>query len=253
MTRLIFFGVSAAVPDDTHQNTHLALVGRERLALIDCTGTPILSAARLGIDLPQRLTDLVLTHFHPDHVGGAPTLLMQSWLLGRKAPLPVYGLAHTMERVEQMMALYAWEKWPGFYPVTFHSVPEQAMSVIIDCPEFRISGSPVRHLLPTLGLRIDFPNGQSLAYSCDTAPCQAVTRLAQEVDVLIHEASGHSEGHSSAAQAGEIAQQAGAKSIYLVHYSPQLTTPTGLIEQARSRYSGPVQVAQDMMEIEFAD
>lgn len=251
MTRLIFFGTSAAVPDDTHQNTHMALVGRERLALIDCTGNPILSAARLGLDLPQRLTDLVLTHFHPDHVAGTPAMLMQNWLLGRKAPLPVYGLAYTLERAEKMMELFGWDRWPGFYPVTFHPVPEQELTPVIDCPEFRLSASPVCHLLPTLGLRVDFPNGQALAYSCDTAPCEAVVRLAQGVDVLVHEASGASQGHSSAAQAGDTARQAGAKALYLIHY-PGNADPNELIAQAAACYSGPIQVAQDMMEITFA-
>ena len=46
-----------------------------------------------------------------------------------------------------------------------------------------------------------------MAYSCDTEPCDEVIRLSEGVDVLIHEATGESLGHSSARQAGEIAKK----------------------------------------------
>ncbi len=253
MTKLIFLGTGAAIPDATHENTHLALIGRERLVLIDCVGNPVLRMQnQLGIDLPQRLTDLVLTHFHPDHVSGTPSLIMSSWLMGRKQPLPIYGLRHTIERMEKMMELYDWARWPDLYPVTFHAVDENELAPVLSCDEFRILASPVHHLLPTLGLRIEFPaSGKVVAYSCDTAPCEITARLAHNAHVLIHEATGASEGHSSAAQAGQVAQEAGAGQLYLIHYPTGNHNHQKLVEQAQSCYAGPVHLAQDWLELDF--
>ncbi len=45
----------------------------------------------------------------------------------------------------------------------------------------------------------------AVAYSSDTSPCDAVVALARDADVLIHEAAKDTLGHSSAAQAGEVA------------------------------------------------
>jgi metal-dependent hydrolase (beta-lactamase superfamily II) len=36
--------------------------------------------SKAGVDF-NRLTDLILTHFHPDHVSGVPMLLMNMWLI----------------------------------------------------------------------------------------------------------------------------------------------------------------------------
>jgi len=107
--------------------------------------------------------------------------------------------------------------------------------------------SPVCHLIPCLGLRIQFSEG-IMAYSSDTAPCEAVTRLADSADVLIHEATGEGPGHSSPEQAGQIAQQAGVKKLYLTHY-PGGINHKEYVDRARLYFSGEVVIAQDLMTI----
>ena len=66
---------------------------------------------------------MILTHFHPDHVSGLPSLLLDMWLMGRKDPLTIYGLAYTLERMEKLMEAYDWASWPGFFPVEFCTHP----------------------------------------------------------------------------------------------------------------------------------
>ena len=96
----------------------------------------------------------------------------------------------------------------------------------LDTAELRLYTSPMSHYVPTLGARVELPASQnSLAFSSDTRPCPEMIRLAQDVDLLIHEATGEHFGHSSAAQAGEIARQAKAKSLYLIHYPVWQTDP----------------------------
>ncbi len=250
MVRLIILGSSNAIPDERHENTHMVLVGEQRTVLIDCVGTPTVRLKQAGVD-PSQITDLILTHFHPDHVSGVPLLLMNMWLLGRKRPLHIYGLHYTMDCLEDLMGFYGWQEWPNFFPVAFIRLPEEEGVLVLEGPEFRILASPVRHFVPTIGLRIE-TGEQTLAYSCDTEPCAAVVGLAREADWLLHEATGPGFGHSSPAQAATVASEAGAKRLVLIHYPTGAFARPGWAEQAEPHFAGPVSLAEDFQEIVLA-
>jgi ribonuclease Z len=248
---MIILGTSAQVPDEDHQNTHMALIGRDGVVLIDCPGTPIVRLGKAGIQLDD-VTDLIVTHFHPDHVGGVPLMFMNMWLLGRKKPLRVYGLHHCLERLEDMMGFYHWENWPNFFPVAFHRLPERERVQVLSMSDLKIFSSPVRHLVPTIGLRIErAEGGKSIAYSCDTEPCPSVVRLASGADILMHEASGAGLGHSSASQAGAIAREAEVHRLYLIHYKSWGANHDSLVQQAKGTFPGEVALATDLMELEL--
>ncbi len=251
MAKLVILGSSNAIPDEQHENTHLAVLGQDYSLLIDCVSNPVVRLPKAGIDI-NRLTDMILTHFHPDHVSGVPLLLMNMWLQGRKSPLNIYGLHHTLNRIEDLMGFYDWESWPNFFPVVFHRLPQEEMVPVLSNPEFRVFSSPVQHLVPTIGLRIEFPQtGRTLAYSCDTEPCPQVIHLASGADVLIHEAAGPSAGHSTAAQAGSAAREAEVGCLYLIHYRTGDFDPCSLVDEARKVYPGEVLLAKDFLEIPF--
>lgn len=251
MLKVIILGTSYAIPTNDHENTHMVVVGEQQTVLIDCVNHPILRLQEAGVDHNQ-VSDLIITHFHPDHVSGLPSLLMNTWLLGRNRPLEIYGLSYTLDRAEQMMSHFNWNTWPGLYAVNFHQIASEPMVPVLQGPEFRILASPVKHIIPTVGLRIEaVRSGKVLAYSCDTEPTPAVVELALGADVLIHEASGNSFGHSSALQAGTIAQQAGAGSLYLIHYPTGQYAQDGLVEQAQNGFDGPVSLAEDFLTIEL--
>ncbi len=252
MAKLIILGSSNAIPSRDHENTHMVIVGERRVVLVDCVGNPVVRLEQAGVDL-NSITDLVITHFHPDHASGVPLLLMDMWLTGRRDKLNVYGLHHTLDRVERLMNFYDWGQWPDFFPVAFHRLPASEMTPVMESAEFRIFASPVRHLIPTIGLRFEFKiSDKVLAYSCDTEPCAQVVRLAVGADVLIHEAAGEARGHSSAAQAGEIARQAEVGALYLIHYPTGAFAIDGnLAREAGQRYPGLVGLATDFMQLEF--
>ena len=252
MARMMVLGSAAAVADAEHDNTHFLLQGDHgSLVLVDCGSNPLTKLPRLGIHHDD-LDDMILTHFHPDHVSGVPILLMQMWLLGRKNPLQVYGLHHCLGRVEDTMVAFAVKTWPGFFPVHFHRVAEQENRLVLENDDFRITSWPTRHFIPTIGLRIEVKTtGTVVGYSCDTEPIPNIVEVARGADLLLHESAGEGYGHSSAAQAGEIATEAGAKRLILVHYNVWETDPYPLIDQARATYDGPVELAVDYGEYEI--
>jgi ribonuclease Z len=166
--------------------------------------------------------------------------------------LRIYGLHHTLDCVEKMMALYEWDTWPDFFPVAFHRIPAQAMITVLENEDFRIFSSPVKHIVPTIGLRIEpVSHGKVIAYSCDTEPCPQVVDLGKGADVLLHEATGDSYGHSSAAQAGEIAQAAGVRSLYFIHYPAQLIGSEKMVNEASKYFQGEIRFATDLLTLEF--
>lgn len=251
MPKLIILGSSNAIPDEEHENAHMALVSRESFLLIDCPGNPVVRLWKAGLDL-DKLSDVILTHFHPDHVSGVALLLMDLWLLGRTSPLRISGLEYTLDRFERLMELHGWDYWPGFFPLEINRLPEEEMTPVLEAKEWRVFASPVAHLIPNIGLRIEFPQEQrAMAYSSDTEPCPPVIGLARGVDVLIHEAAGVSRGHTDAAQAAAVATEAGAKRLLLIHYPTGRFKDQALLSRAKANFDGPVALAEDFMEIDF--
>jgi len=107
-------------------------------------------------------------------------------------------------------------------------------------------------MIPTIGLRVEckIPN-KVLVYSCDTEPCEQTVRLANGVDILIHEAAGASFGHSSAEQAGEIATKAEVGKLYLIHYPTGRFAKGDIFAEASKTYKGEIIVAKDFMTIDI--
>jgi ribonuclease Z len=165
MLTATILGSSNAVPDENHDNTHLAITSGERNLLIDCSGSPLVRLQKAGLDANQ-VSDLILTHFHPDHIAGVPSLLMQSWLTGRHSPLNIYGLGHVLERMKKLLELYEWTLWPEMYPVYFHTISDQGMTPVIQDQDFHVFAAQVCHMIPCIGLRIESPETKAvLAYS----------------------------------------------------------------------------------------
>jgi len=77
-----------------------------------------------------------------------------------------------------------------------------------------------------------------------------VLQLAARADLLIHEAAGKGPGHTSASQAGEIAAEAKAKRLVLIHYPGEEDT-SQLVPEAAAAFGGPVTLAEDFMVFEW--
>ncbi|MEA3341593.1 MAG: MBL fold metallo-hydrolase [Chloroflexota bacterium] len=251
MARVVTLGTAAVVPSEAHANTYMAVEGEGGFFLIDCAARPLVRMHRAGLAF-ERLRGLIITHFHPDHVSGVPIMLNNIWLLGRTDPLPIYGLQDVVERFEAMMDLFRWDEWPELYAMPRHTVPEEVGALVLENDDFIITGAPVKHLVPTMGVRVENKrSGKVLAYSSDTEPYNAVVELARDADILIHEAATNTLGHSSAAQAGEIARRAGAGRLVLIHYRPSPHKYDRWVEEAAATFGGPVELAQDFGEYEF--
>lgn len=250
MEQLIFLGTSSAISNEKQENSHLFIESGDRRILVDCPGNPISRLKKAGVD-PLALSDLIITHFHPDHVSGLPLLIMDLWLLGRKKPLTVFGLKYTLERAKALMDLFDWKKWPDFFNVEFVELEEKVNYPVIQSKEINVFAAPGKHLIPTIGIRFEFPvSGKIIVYSSDTEPTSTILDLSKGSDILVHESAGPEFGHSSPENCGKIANSAKVNQLYLIHYPVQLSEKA-LLDEARKFFDGEIFLAKDLMTIQL--
>lgn len=245
MPELIVLGTAASVPDAQHDTVSLVLRGPDWAVPIDCGGSPLYKMARLGIELDD-IRALILTHSHADHTYGIPMLVQGLWLGGRKNPLPIYGPAETLDLVRQVLERYTLIDRAGMMDLEWHPIPRREGYEVLDVGTVRISATPVAHRdKDTRALRFDNrASGRSIVYSADSEPCPALVCLAKDAGILIHEATGEHAGHSSPAQAAEVARDAGVARLVLIHYPVLGVDLEGWLSQAAG-FPGPVTLAHD--------
>lgn len=99
----------------------------------------------------------------------------------------------------------------------------------------------------------------SYAYCSDTMFSRAVAKSVEGVDVLYHEATYTSDlqaqarerGHSTAAEAAEIAKLAGAHELIIGHYSKRYTDEAPLLAEAKAIFPNTI-AATEGMKIELS-
>jgi len=99
--------------------------------------------------------------------------------------------------------------------------------------------------------------GRKIVYSGDTRPSDEVIRAAKNADLLIHEATlatdlkeyAKTVGHSTAAEAAQIARQARVLTLALTHISSRYVNTTQLLDEARLIFPNTI-VAEDLLELE---
>ncbi len=100
--------------------------------------------------------------------------------------------------------------------------------------------------------------GLRIAYCSDTVPCEGALSLAQNADVLIHEATypggqerkAHQRGHSTAADAARCAKKAGVRRLILTHISQKYMRLDDFAETSQALFE-PVDVARDFATYEI--
>ena len=98
----------------------------------------------------------------------------------------------------------------------------------------------------------------SFAYATDTRPCDDGRALAEDVDLLYHDATfadalhdrAVETGHSTAREAADVAREAGARRLLLGHLSARYDDPTPLVAEAQTVFSR-AEVAEELRRYEL--
>ncbi len=237
MSVLHVLGSGAAYSDGGRTTTMLALEGPSGIVVVDCGGDVVQRLLAHGLD-PLRITALIVTHEHADHVGGLPLMLERLWLAGRRTPLPVIGIAPAVAQAVRLHDAFDTSAWPGYAGIAPRIVDQAPGTLVLDDADWRLTGAPGVHAVPVIGLRIEPKDGGIVAaYSCDTAYEPAIVDLARGVGLLLHEAAGGpSPMHASASEAARVAVEAKAGRLVLVHLPPGFDDALEEVAHARTLF-----------------
>jgi len=238
--RLTVLGCAGSFPGpDSPCSSYL--VEAEGFRLLVDIGAGSLSALQRYATLTS-VDAIVLSHLHADHIFDACNYVV----VRRYAPdgpypvLPVYGPAGTAAR---LVAAYGEGPLDDVYE--FHDLRPGTLHI----GPFSLTVDRVNHPVETYGMRIEH-DGRVLAYSGDTAPCDALVRLAKGADLFLCEAS-YPDGeenppdlHLTGRDAGEVATKAGAARLVLTHLVPAWCSEANVFESASAAFAGPLEVAR---------
>jgi ribonuclease Z len=140
--------------------------------------------------------------------------------------------------------------------------------VVYEQSGVRVTGFEVDHgeaLKPSFGYRVDY-KGHSVVISGDTRPSANLLRYATGADVIIHEVMAARDEalassatlriimdhHSSPEQAGSIFAEAKPKLAVFTHVilSGDAVSLEELVARTRTKYSGPLEIGEDLMTID---
>lgn len=210
--RVFICGSSSPLLDLNRAKACIAVVTDNEFFIFD-TGAG--SGGRLAAGrLPTaRLSGVVFTHFHSDHISDVYNINLTSWASGRNYPLPVYGPAGVDEVIDGMNAAYALDRG---YRVAHHGAdlldPEDGLLVaspikagkFYERDDFSITAITVDHspISPAFGYRVDY-GGRSVVISGDTVVSKTLMDASRGVDLMLHDALSPKILERAIKQAGE--------------------------------------------------
>lgn len=231
--------------------------------LFDCGGTVAQRFADINFDYAE-LDHVLISHPHPDHMGGLISLL--------------HGLA-----LKSMYSKMAGEKprkkvlilhgYPGFAKackilrktvITELELVKKYLNKIIEYknqrikyPKFILETKIVPHaekLFTSIAFRLE-ADKKVFVYSGDSRYCDALIKLAKKADLFLCDSCSMEKGlgggyHLTPEGAGKIARESEVKKLVLTHLH-DMKPAKQILKEARKYFSGEIILAKDLMEIKI--
>jgi ribonuclease BN (tRNA processing enzyme) len=266
-----FTGSGSPRPSLDRANPGQILRFGDALALIDCGGGTTRRILETGNDI-TKIEHLFLTHLHSDHTLDYAEFMLGSWAVGRTR-MRVFGppgtaRLHDLLLIQPYQADIEYRLSLGRSPSGLLDVEinESGPGVIYDEGGLTVRAVEVIHSAYTLALRFDYA-GESIVHSGDTCYCDALVELAQDADVLIHDACMSpaavfqnnsawpnlyehlKEHHATPEEAGKTAREAGVRKLVLTHFLIGTDTEE-TVKRCRSEFDGEVIIAEDLLTVD---
>jgi ribonuclease Z len=107
--KITLLGTSDQIPSRSRNHTSLLLNFNEENILIDCGEGTQRQFRKANLN-PCKITKILITHWHGDHVLGLPGLLSTLALSGYNKNLEIYGPIGIKLKIENMMKLYSFHR-----------------------------------------------------------------------------------------------------------------------------------------------
>jgi ribonuclease BN (tRNA processing enzyme) len=279
LTQIVMLGTGSPVPDPDRSGPATAIIVNGTPYLIDF-GPGVVrratAAYRNGVTAfgagATNITTAFLTHLHSDHTIGYPDLIFTPWVMGRKAPLTVFGPAGIKEMTENILRAWAVDidaRVNGRHNATGCEVRanEIKSGVVYRDSNVTVTAFPAHHheMRDSFGYRFDTPD-RTVVISGDSTPTQAIIDYGRGCDVMIHECYSLASyekvtpewqdfrrtHHTSTRELAEIATQTTPGLLVLYHRAnagggdANPNAEQEMIDEVRRFYRGPVVTGHDL-------
>jgi ribonuclease BN (tRNA processing enzyme) len=278
--RLILLGTGGGPrPRKTSSAPAQVILFNDTAYVVDCGDGVARQLVFAGVPLPG-LRHIFLTHHHSDHNADYGNLILLAWAAGLRTRVDTWGPPPLEKMTRQFLDMNAYDvatrvadegRVPLVPLVHVHELNESGP--VMQDENVKVTAALVRHppVVPAFGYRFD-SRDRSIVISGDTAVSDNLIRLAQGADVLVHDALYASaidrlvagvpnatslkqsilSHHTTAEDAGRVAQAAGVKTLVLSHLVPAedaAVTDQMWIDAARVHFRGAIIVGRDLLEI----
>jgi ribonuclease BN (tRNA processing enzyme) len=228
--QLRFVGCGDALGSGGRFNTCFHVTGDNVNFLIDCGASSLPALKRLGI-ARDNIDLILITHFHGDHFGGLPFLLLDAQFTRRTRPLVIAGPQGIETKLANLReALFEHSsKTPQRFDLSVTALePEQSRTF----GGVKVTPYPVVHGEsggPFLAYRIE-AEGRVITYSADTEWTDALIPAARGADLFIAEAYYYDKvvkNHLSLKTLEAHLPEINARRLVLTHMSDDMLARSG--------------------------
>jgi len=140
---IIFLGTGSAIPTVNRNHSGIFFRYKERGFLVDC-GEGIQRQMRIAKINPCNITDILITHFHGDHIFGLPGLFHTLSQNNYTEILNIYGPKGIKEKINLLKKIS-----PHFKEIKINV--KEVRGIVLEEKDYKISALFLEHDVPTIG------------------------------------------------------------------------------------------------------
>ncbi len=256
MIELCFLGTGGAVATSERDNTSFFIKKKGGLFLVDCPGGAFQKMKKFNVD-PRHISAILVTHIHPDHIYGLPSLVHS--LMMDDGLIQLYGSTESVQLCKRLLDLFGLREKKIRMRIEFMALDagdsfELEQSVL--CTTLKVPHSP-----SSLAFHFRFDEGGKDVLCSGDTPCDpSLFQYAAEKDYLIHDCSAPSrffeeypslkKMHTHSLELGQYSQENGVQCLIPCHFFGELDFSIQEIEEEiRKNFTGRLIIPEDFERI----
>lgn len=143
--KITFLGTSSAIPTSRRNHPAILINYKDETMLFDCGEGTQRQLRKANIN-PCKITKLLISHWHADHVLGIPGLIQTLMMNEYNQTLEIYGPKNTTQLMQHYLNLFV-----GKANKIKLKINEISTKKVLETDEFIIQSQELNHDTPTLG------------------------------------------------------------------------------------------------------
>jgi ribonuclease Z len=277
-TKLIILGSGTPNPDPERYGSGYAVIVNESAYIVDFGPGIVRRISAMsptwGGDFPsmelQNINTAFLTHIHSDHSGALADLILTPWIMGRDAPLKLYGPSGLEAMSKNITEAYIDDinyRLYGSQPANELGFKTNVTEIVDDGSIYKDKNVEVIAFKNNHG---DFKNSfgflfitddKRILFSGDTAVSANLKKYGNDLDILVHEVFSsetfvnktkdwqiyHQAHHTSSIDLGIIADKLQPKKLVMSHILFWGASEESILNDIGVNFSGQAIIAKDLM------